>query len=143
MATKKANNSNSNFDLAAYLEGSASTDKSKLSLQNSEETISQPAEPSRSSKPAEKPTEPLSISAKRISQKQRKASLEEYKNSFLNPPKITDRKTVYLSAETRDLLDEIVRRLGERGSSVSGFIENMAKEHLETYRDEIDQWKRL
>ena len=100
MATKKANNSNSNFDLAAYLEGSAPTDKSKLSLQNSEEIISQPAEPSRPSQPAEKPTEPLSISAKRISQKQRKASLEEYKNIFLNPPKITDRKKVYLSAET-------------------------------------------
>ena len=143
MATKKANNSDSNFDLAVYLGENPPSDKSKLSLQNSEETISQPAEPSRSSQPAEKPTEPLSISVKRISQKQRKASLEEYKNSFLNPPKITDRKTVYLSAETRDRLDEIVRRLGERGSSVSGFIENMAKEHLETYRDEIEQWKRL
>ena len=143
MATKKANNSNSNFDLAAYLEGSAPTDKRNLSQQNSEETISQPAEPSRPSQPAEKPTEPLSISAKRISQKQRKASLEEYKNSFLNPPKISDRKTVYLSSETRDRLDEIVSRLGERGSSVSGFIENMAKEHMETYRDEIEQWKRL
>ena len=143
MATKKANNSNSNFDLAVYLEGNPPSDKSKLSLQNSEETISQPAEPSRSSQPAEKPTEPLSISVKRISQKQRKASLEEYKNSFLNPPKITDRKTVYLSAETRDRLDEIVRRLGERGSSVSGFIENMAREHLDTYHDEIEQWKRL
>ena len=143
MATKKANNSNSNFDLAVYLGGNPPSDKRNLSLQNSEEIISQPAEPSRSSQPAEKPTEPLSISAKRISQKQRKASLEEYKNSFLNPPKITDRKTVYLSSETRDRLDEIVRRLGERGSSVSGFIENMAKEHLETYRDEIEQWKRL
>lgn len=140
MATKKAS---SNYDLTAFLEGNPPSDKSKLSLQNSEEIISQPAEPGRPSQPAEKPTEPLSISAKRISQKQRKASLEEYKNSFLNPPKITDRKTVYLSSETRDRLDEIVRRLGERGSSVSGFIENMAKEHLETYRDEIEQWKRL
>lgn len=143
MATRKTNNSNSNFDLSAYLGGSVPTDKRNLSQQNSEEIISQPAEPSRPSEPAEIPTEPLSISAKRISQKQRMASLEEYKNSFLNPPKITDRKTVYLSAETRDRLDEIVRRLGERGSSVSGFIENMAKEHLETYRDEIEQWKRL
>ncbi len=143
MATKKANNSNSNFDLAAYLEGNPPSDKRNLSQQNKEEIISQPAEPSRPSQPAEKPTEPLSISAKRISQKQRKASLEEYKNSFLNPPKITDRKTVYLSAETRDRLDEIVRRLGERGSSVSGFIENMAREHLDTYHDEIEQWKRL
>lgn len=140
MATKK---SNSNFDLAAYLEGNPPSDKRNLSQQNKEEIISQTAEPSQPSQPAEKPTEPLSISAKRISQKQRKASLEEYKNSFLNPPKITDRKTVYLSAETRDRLDEIVRRLGERGSSVSGFIENMAREHLDTYHDEIEQWKRL
>lgn len=97
-------------------------------------------EPSNS---AQQSTESETISARRNSQKQRKASLEEYKNKFLHPPKITDRKTVYLSKETRDRLDEIVRRLGERGASVSGFIENMAREHLEIYKDDIDQWKRL
>ena len=97
----------------------------------------------------DQPTEPsvqaeeTTVVNRRVSQKQRKASLEEYKNSFLNPPKIIDRKTVYLSAETRNRLDEIVRRLGERGNSVSGFIENMAKEHLESYQDEIDQWEKL
>lgn len=140
MATKK---SNSNFDLIAFLDGNTPTNESDFSQQNYEEINSQPAEPSQPSEPAEKIAETQTISAKRISQKLRKASLEEYKNSFLNPPKITDRKTVYLSAETRDQLDEIVRRLGERGSSVSGFIENMAKEHLDAYRDEIEQWKRL
>jgi hypothetical protein len=150
MATKKITNI-TRADLASLIEGySASQNKvgvlskSDVNTQSKEPAAdSQSAEPSQPSQPAEKPTEPLPISAKRISQKQRKASLEEYKNSFLVPPKITDRKTVYLSAETRDRLDEIVRRLGERGSSVSGFIENMAKEHLETYRDEIEQWKRL
>lgn len=111
--------------------------------QTFQKEILEPAEPTKQSEPAEKTAETETFSAKRISQKQRKASLEEYKNSFLNPPKITDRKTVYLSKETRDRLDEIVRRLGERGSSVSGFIENMAREHLDTYLNEIDQWKRL
>ncbi len=150
MATKKITNI-TRADLASLIEGySASQNKvgvlskSDANTQSKEPAAnSQPVEPSRSSEPADKPMEVSSFSAKRISQKQRKASLEEYKNSFLVPPKITDRKTVYLSAETRDRLDEIVRRLGERGSSVSGFIENMAKEHLETYRDEIEQWKRL
>lgn len=140
MATKK---SNSNFDLIAFLEGSPSSNESNFSQQSNEEINSQPAEPSQLSEPAEKTAETQTISAKRISQKQRKSSLEDYKNSFLNPPKISDRKTVYLSAETRDRLDEIVRRLGERGSSVSGFIENMAKEHLDAYHDEIELWKRL
>lgn len=107
---------------------------------------SQPTEPIETSKPVKSPDsfaekEPAVI--RRVSQKQRKASLEEYRNTFLLPPKIIDRKTVYLSGEIRDRLDEIVRRLGERGSSVSGFIENMAKEHLEAYQEEIDQWKRL
>lgn len=71
------------------------------------------------------------------------ASIEKYKATFLNPPRITDRKTVYLSCGTRDKLDEIVRRLGIRGSSVSGFIENMAREHLKRYEDKITRWKKL
>ena len=139
MATKK---SDSNFDLIAFLDGNKPSNESNLSQHNDEEINSKPTEPSQPSEPTEKIAETQTISGKRISQKQRKSSLEDYKNSFLNPPKISDRKTVYLSAETRDRLDEIVRRLGERGSSVSGFIENMAREHLETYRDEIEQWKR-
>ena len=148
MATKKTTNI-TGADLISFIDGCAPNqtkvlDKSNLDAQSKEPIeISQPSKPSRPSRPAEKVTESPFVSAKRISQKQRKASLEEYKNSFLNPPKIIDRKTVYLSAETRDRLDEIVRRLGERGSSVSGFIENMAKEHLETYHDEIEQWKKL
>ena len=136
MAMKKTNN---NFDLTAFLEGISPSNKSDFLQQNNDEINNQPLEPSKPAEPTEKPIELPSISTQRISQKQRKASLEDYKSIFLNPPKITDRKTVYLSAETRNQLDEIVRRLGERGSSVSGFIENMAREHLETYRDEIEQ----
>ena len=161
MATKKStlsfdpDNFNINdFDPGSkYSEKSRSTDindylerkklREQKPKQNSRNETTEPAEPIRQPEPAEITVEPEPITAKRTSQKQRKASLEEYKNTFLLPPKITDRKTVYLSNETRDRLDEIVRRLGERGSSVSGFIENMAKEHLAVYRDEIDQWKRL
>lgn len=102
-----------------------------------------PTEPAQLFKPSETSPENEDSAVKRISAKQRKTSLEEYRNCFLLPPKITDRKTVYLSRETRDRLDEIVRRLGERGASISGFIENMARHHIEIYRDEIDQWKRL
>lgn len=151
MATRKTTNITSKTDLLNLIEGyDANQFEVKVLTKSDFETQSkepiadnQPTEPSEPAEPTEKPIEFPSISTKRISQKQRKASLEEYKSIFLNPPKITDRKTVYLSAETRDRLDEIVRRLGERGSSVSGFIENMAREHLETYRDEIEQWKRL
>lgn len=158
MATIKKKAPYEDFNLNEYLGGVTSSDDNSLTRSKIEEILAtskkaetvnnpmkatEPGEPTQQSEPAEKPVETETVSAKRISQKQRKASLVEYKNCFLNPPKITDRKTVYLSKETRDRLDEIVRRLGERGSSVSGFIENMAREHLEVYRDDIEQWKRL
>lgn len=84
-------------------------------------------------------TEPI----RRTSSKQRKASLDEYREQFLRAPKITDRQPVFVSRTTRDSIDDIVRRLGERRMSVSGFLENLANHHLETYREEVEQWKRL
>jgi hypothetical protein len=81
--------------------------------------------------------------SKRISGKQRKESLEEYRQTFLSVPKLEDRKPVFVSREVRDRLDEIVRKLGDRRMSVSGFIENLARHHLETYRDDVEIWKKL
>jgi hypothetical protein len=80
---------------------------------------------------------------KRISSRQRKESLEEYRQTFLSVPKLEDRKPVFISREVRDSLDEIVRKLGGRGMSVSGFIENLARHHLEIYRDDVEMWKKL
>ena len=80
---------------------------------------------------------------KRISGKQRKESLEEYRETFLQVPKLDDRKPVFVSREVRDRLDEIVRKLGGRKMSVSGFIENLALHHLETYHDDFELWRKL
>jgi Protein of unknown function (DUF3408). len=83
------------------------------------------------------------VSAKRISTKQRKESLEEYRQAFLQIPKLEDRKPVFISREVRDHLDEIVRKLGGRRMSVSGFIENLARHHLELYREDMESWKKM
>lgn len=80
---------------------------------------------------------------RRTSSKQRKASLDEYREQFLRTPKITDRQPVFISRAIRDRIDDIVRRLGERRMSVSGFLENLANHHLELYAEEVGQWKRL
>lgn len=81
--------------------------------------------------------------ARRISSKQRKLSLEEYRASYLQVPKITNRKPVFVSGEVRDKLDEIIHRIGGRGMSVSGMIENLVRQHLEVYRKDIEQWRKL
>lgn len=80
---------------------------------------------------------------RRVSSKQRRLSLEEYRKTYLQVPKITDRKPVFVSREVRDKLDDIVRRLGSRGMSVSGLVENLARQHLATYGNDIDQWRKL
>ena len=80
---------------------------------------------------------------RRISGKQRRASLEEYKESFLTVPSIEDRKPVFLSRSTRDALDRIVRMFGERRMSVSGLVENIARQHLATYGEDIEAWRKL
>ena len=83
------------------------------------------------------------MSQKRISSKQRRLSLDEYRTTYLQVPKIADRKPVFVSGEVRDSLDRIVRYFGRRGMSASGMVENLVRLHLETYRDDIEQWRKL
>ena len=80
---------------------------------------------------------------RRISAKMRKETLEAYKQSFLVPTKLSNRKAVYLSRETQERADFIVRRLGDRGSNLSSFVENIVRQHLEEYGEDIEKWRRL
>lgn len=80
---------------------------------------------------------------RRISSKQRRMSLDEYRSTFLQVPKIADRKPMFVSHEVRDRLDRIVRYFGGRGMSVSGLVENLVRHHLATYGNDIDQWRKL
>ena len=102
----------------------------------------------RDSEEAESPAEQnVSVSngasTKRISSRQRRLSLEEYRTAFLQVPRIEDRKPVFISGGVRDKLDRIVRTLGTRRMSVSGLLENLAIHHLEIYRDDLKQWRKL
>ena len=73
----------------------------------------------------------------------RKETLEVYKQAFLVPTKLSERKAVYLSRETQERADFIVRRLGDKGSNVSSFIENLVRIHLEEYGEDIEKWRKL
>ena len=80
---------------------------------------------------------------RRISAKMRKKPLEAYKQAYLVPTKLNNRKAVYLSRETQERADFIVRRLGDRGSNLSSFVENIVRQHLEEYGEDIEKWRRL
>ena len=80
---------------------------------------------------------------RRVSGKQRRLSLEEYRNAYLKVPVIIDRKPVFVSCEVRDRLEDYVRKLGGRKMSVSGLLENIARQHLDTYDVDFELWRKL
>ena len=80
---------------------------------------------------------------KRVSSKQRRLSLEEYRTTYLQVPKIVNRKPVFVSETVRDELDRVVRYLGGKGMSASGLIENLVRLHLDSYREDFGQWRKL
>lgn len=80
---------------------------------------------------------------RRMSGRQRRVSLEEYRETYLIVLKIRNCKTVFISEDARDELDAVVRRFGGRGMSVPRLLENLSKEHLAAYRGNIDQWRKI
>ena len=72
-----------------------------------------------------------------------KKQFENYKQKFLCTPKIVDRQTAFISRDLRDEIDRVVRVLGERKMSVSGFVENVLREHLAQFTDDLDKWRRM
>ena len=105
----------------------------RTNKQNTENTMH--SEPTRN-------TESATVQ-RRISAKMRKKTLEAYKQAYLVPTKLNNRKAVYLSRETQEHADFIVRRLGDKGANVSSFIENLVRIHLEEYGEDIEKWRKL
>ena len=106
-------------------------------------SVEQVEVPSETRQPSTGKEEAVLSSQRRISSRQRKLSLDEYRKTFLQVPRIEDRKPVFVSGEVRDRLDEFVRRLGGRKMSVSGLLENIARQHLEIYSEDFEQWRKL
>ena len=111
--------------------------------EKSEETVAQTDTTSETRQPSTEKEEAVPAFQRRLSNRQRKLSLDEYRKAFLQVPKIEDRKPVFVSGEVRDRLDEFVRRLGGRKMSVSGLLENIARQHLEIYSEDFEQWRKL
>lgn len=106
-------------------------------------TVTEETETAMTDEPSGVAVEEAAMPQKRVSSKQRRLSLEEYRTAYLQVPKIINRKPVFVSETVRDELDRVVRYLGGKGMSASGLIENLVRLHLDAYRDDIEQWRKL
>ena len=75
--------------------------------------------------------------------KNHKEDLATFRETYLQPARISHRKAVYVSDETQQRLDFVVRRIGLRGASISGYVERVLREHLDGYKDSIEVWRKL
>lgn len=98
----------------------------------------QPEEPSSTGEQAPE----LSVQ-RRVSGRQRRLSLEEYRSTFMRPYRIEDRKPVFISRKLRDTLDRFACKIGENRMSLSGLLENIVRHHVELYAEDFEFWKRL
>lgn len=78
---------------------------------------------------------------RRVSGKQRRLSLEEYRSTFMCPYKIEDRKPIFISRKLRDTLDRFACKIGENRMSLSGLLENIVRHHIELYAEDFERWK--
>jgi hypothetical protein len=122
-------------------ENESTSQEATAVLERERRTNKQDTENTAHSEPAQH-TENATVQ-RRISAKMRKETLESYKQAYLVPTKLSNRKAVYLSRETQERADFIVRRLGDRGSNLSSFVENIVRLHLEEYGEDIEKWRRL
>lgn len=106
-------------------------------------TVTEETKAAVTNEPSGVAVEETATPQKRVSSKQRRLSLEEYRTTYLQVPKIVNRKPVFVSETMRDELDRIVRYLGGKGMSASGLIENLVRLHLDTYRNDIELWRKL
>ncbi|EEY82475.1 hypothetical protein HMPREF0103_2694 [Bacteroides sp. 2_1_33B] len=100
-------------------------------------SMGQPAPPS--TEVEQPPTAPTV--QRRISGKQRRLSLEEYRSTFMCPYRIEDRKPVFISRKLRDTLDRFACKIGENRMSLSGLLENIVRHHIELYAEDFERWK--
>ena len=106
-------------------------------------TVTEETETAMADEPSDVAVEEAAMPQKRVSSKQRRLSLDEYRTTYLQVPKIVNHKPVFVSETVRDELDRVVRYFGGRGMSASGMVENLVRQHLETYREDIEQWRKL
>lgn len=81
--------------------------------------------------------------ATRVSRKQSREELEDYKAEYLVPVKIGKRHTVVLDDDLWKELDYIVRRIGDGDANTTSFANAIIRNHIKEIRPKVEVWRKL
>ena len=117
----------------------------KVEEQNDKESnkdYSQPSYQETELSPTERDTS-TEETHQRVGKTKCRELLAEFQGKYLQPLRVSHRKAVYVSEETQRRLDYVVRKIGEQGASISGYVEQVLREHLDQYKDDVERWRKL
>ncbi|MFC2767172.1 MAG: DUF3408 domain-containing protein [Prevotella sp.] len=80
---------------------------------------------------------------RRVGKAKYRERLAEFQGKYLQPFHINHRKAVYVSEDTQKRLGYVVRKIGEQGASISGYVEWVLQEHLDQYKNDVETWRKL
>lgn len=81
--------------------------------------------------------------ATRVSRKQSREELEDYKAEYLAPVKIGKRHTVVLDDDLWKELNYIVRRIGDGDANTTSFVNAIIRNHIKEIRPKVEVWRKL
>lgn len=71
--------------------------------------------------------------------KNRKITKEQYQKLFCQEKRIRERKAVYVSGGTQDILLKIVKMFPENHTTLSSLVEAIVLEHLKEHKDLLNE----
>lgn len=79
----------------------------------------------------------------RISTKQRREELDSFKSEYLLPHKFEKKHNVAIEDEQWEQLDLIVRRVGDRKSNATSYLNSIIAAHLREVLPKVKEWMKL
>ena len=71
--------------------------------------------------------------------RRRSMPLPDYERTFLIPTDYSDRASLYVSAQTKRKILEIVKKIGNERLTATSFVDNILQHHIATFRDDINR----
>ena len=83
--------------------------------------------------------ETVPVSVPSLARRRRKEQPESYRDTYFRRVDFSDRQPLYITRSTHEKLMMIVKLIGGRKATISSFVENVALQHLESHREEINR----
>ena len=67
------------------------------------------------------------------------SSKPDFQKTFLHPVTFQHRASLYLSANTKQKIMEVIKKIGNDNLTATDYVENIMRHHLNLYRDDINR----